>query len=200
MKLYYSKGSCSLVPRIIINELGIKCEYILVDLKAHKLQTGEDFYQINPKGSVPVIVTDNGEVLTENAVILQYLAETHHNASLLPSIGDFQRYRVLEWLNFITTELHKGVGVLFNPNYPENIRNEILIPNIKKKMEFVEKQLNNHTYIAGNHFTLPDAYLYRIITWLEHFKFNLNEWPNVSQYLDELQKRPAIQLSLKEGG
>jgi glutathione S-transferase len=198
MKLYYSKGACSFVQRIIINELKLKCEFIAVDLKAHKTEKGEDYYQINPKGSVPLYVNDQGEALSENATILQYLAETYHNTQLLPPIGDFKRYRILEWLTFITTDLHKGVGALHNPSYPENIRNEILIPNIKKKMAYVELQLKNHPYIAGDHFTLPDAYLFLIIRWLILFKFNLQEWPNISRYFEELKKRPAIQISLEQ--
>src|ERR1700733_14368076 len=113
MKLYYSKGACSFVSRIIINELGQTCEYISVDLKTHKIGSGLDYYQINPKGGVPVLEMNSGEILTENAVILQYLAESANNTVLLPKSGDLNRYRVLEWLNFVATDLHKGIGILF---------------------------------------------------------------------------------------
>lgn len=112
MKLYYSKGACSLAPRIIINELGVKSEFEAVDLAAKKTETGQNFLSINPKGAVPVLITNDGQTLTENAVILQYLADTNEGTELLPAFGSFKRYRVLEWLNYIATELHKGAGAV----------------------------------------------------------------------------------------
>src|SRR5690349_19217638 len=122
MKLYYSKGACSLAVRIIINEIGLQSEYEAVDLKTKKTATGQDFLKINPKGSVPVIQTDEKQILTENAVIQQYLADTNKATQLLPALGNFERYRVLEWLNFISTELHKGFSPLFNPNVPNELK------------------------------------------------------------------------------
>jgi glutathione S-transferase len=200
MKLYYSKGACSLVPRIIINEIGLPCEYIAVDLKTKKTEAGEDFLKINPKGAVPTLMTNKAAVLTENAVILQYLADTNHATQLLPPINDFMRYRVLEWLNYITTELHKGFGPLFNPNVTQEMKDKIVLPILRSKFNYVNKHLENYTYLLGDNFTLPDAYLFVMLTWAKKFKFDFNEWPNISRYLLELQKRKSIQQSLKEEG
>lgn len=122
MKLYYTQAACSLAVRITINEIGLKCDYESVDLKAKKTEKGEDFLKINPKGAVPVLKTNDGEILTENAVILQYLADTNSATKLLPGTGDFKRYRILEWLNYITTELHKTIGALFNPELPQKLK------------------------------------------------------------------------------
>lgn len=122
MKLYYSAGTCSLAVRIIINEIGLPSTYEAVDLKTKKTASGQDFLQINPKGSVPVIVTDDNEILTENSVIQQYLADKNNASSLLPALGHFKRYRVLEWLNYISTELHKGCGPLFSPSIPVELK------------------------------------------------------------------------------
>lgn len=198
MKLYYSKGACSLVVRIVINELGIPCEYIAVDLKAKRTESDQDYYSINSKGAVPVIVTDQNEILTENAVILQYLADTQHASQLLPALGQFTRYRVLEWLNYITTELHKGFGPLFNPKLDQEIKDTVFIPLLKSKFTYVDKQLGDKNYLLGDHFTLPDAYLFVMIFWSLKFKFDLNNWPNLARYFGELQKRKSIQFSLQE--
>lgn len=198
MKLYYSKGACSLVVRIIINEIGLPCDYESVDLKTKKTETGKDFFNINAKGSVPVLQLDNGKILTENAVILQYIADTARASSLLPNIGEWDRYCVLEWLNYITTELHKGFGSLFNNAIAQDVKEQIFIPLIKAKLTFVNNHLEHHAYLVGNHFTLPDAYLFVILRWAIYFKLNLNDWPNLASYSTELSKRPAIQQSLKE--
>lgn len=200
MKLYYSKGACSLAVRIIIHEIGLKCEFESVDLKTKKTEKGDDFLQTNPKGAVPTLVTDKNEVLTENAVIQQYLADTHHATELLPAIGDFNRYRVLEWLNFISTDVHKGFGPLFNPNVPQELKQSIFIPNLKNKMNTVEKQLQHHKFLAGDHFTLPDAYLFVMLSWLPHFSIDIGSWPHITKYLSEMVKRKSIADSLTEEG
>ncbi len=199
MKLYYANGTCSLAVRIIINEIGLNSEFEAVDLKTKKTASGQDFFQINPKGSVPVIVTDDNEILTENSVIQQYLADTHHATQLLPALGNFKRYRILEWLNYISTELHKGCGPLFSPGIPLELKNDIFKPALKNKLSYVEKNLKNQ-FLLGEHFTLADAYLFVILSWLPHFKIDLNEWPQLSRYFTELQQRPTIKKSLTEEG
>jgi len=128
MKLYYSKGACSLAVRIVINEIGMDAVYESVDLKSKKTESGRDFKAINAKGSVPTLELDNGKILTENAVIQQYLADEAKVYELLPEVGDLKRYRVLEWLNYITTELHKGFGALFNPTMSQDLKDELFIP------------------------------------------------------------------------
>lgn len=200
MKLYYSKGACSLVVRIILNEIGLDCEFESVDLKSKKTQTGQDYLSINPKGAVPAIQLNNGKVLTENAVILQYLADTAKASNLLPLIGDFDRYRVLEWLNYITTELHKGLGIMFNPNITQDMKDKIFIPIAKIKLSYINKHLKNHQYLAGENFTLPDAYLFVMMRWATHFNIDYKECENLTRYFNELSKRASVQTSLKQEG
>ncbi len=199
MKLYYANGACSLAVRIIINEIGLQPEFEAVDLKTKRTATGHDFLQINPKGSVPVIITDENEILTENSVIQQYLADTHNATQLLPALGDFKRYRVLEWLNYISTELHKGCGPLFHPAIPLELKNDLFKPALKSKLLYVEKNLKNK-FLLGDHFTLADSYLFVILSWLPHFKIDINEWPKLSRYFTELKQRPTIKKSLQEEG
>ncbi len=200
MKLYYSKGACSLTVRIIINELNMIVEYESVDLKTKKTETGKDFWEINSKGSVPTLELDNHEILTENAVILQYLADTSHNEQLLPAMGDFKRYRTLEWLNFVTTEMHKGVGILFNAELSKETKEKVVIPKIKSKLSYLDKHLQHHSHLLNDHFTLPDAYLFVILRWVVYFKFDLAEWPHIQRYYLALSQRPSILKSLKEEG
>lgn len=198
MKLYFAKGTCSLAVRIIIHEIRLKSEFEAVDLKTKKTASGEDFLQINPKGAVPVLLTDENEILTENAVIQQYLADKHNATHLLPALNNFKRYRVLEWLNFITTELHKGCGPLFNSAVPSDIKDSVFKPALQNKLHFVEKNLQKNTFLLGGQFTLPDAYLFVILSWLPYFKMDLNAWPHLTRYYANLEQRTTIQQSLQE--
>lgn len=198
MKLFYSKGACSLVCRIVINEIGLPCEYESVDLATKNTEHGSDFLKINPKGSVPVLQLDGGEVLTENAVILQYLADSSKAIHLLPAMGDFKRYRVLEWLNYTTTELHKGFSPFFNPHLPEEIKKQFFLPLIKNKLTYLDKHLQHNNYLMGKELTLPDPYMFVMLLWAAHIGLNLKEWAQVSRYFDELGKRDSIRQSLKE--
>lgn len=197
MKLYYTNGACSLATRILINELGIPCEFEKVDLKSKKTEKGKDYLSINPKGSVPALAIDEHTVLTENSVIQQYLADKHQSSQTLPPTNDMKRYRVLEWVNFIATELHKGASPLFNSKLSQQIKEEIFIPNLKNKLSYTEKQLNKNQYLLGD-FTLADAYLFVVLTWLPFVNINLAEWPNLNRYFGELKKRESIQQSLKQ--
>ena len=153
---------------------------------------------INSKGSVPALQLDNGEVLTENAVILQYLADTAHATQLLPAVGDFKRYRVLEWLNYTATDLHKGVGLLFNPAITQEMKEQIFFPLINTKLSYINSHLENNHYLLGDHFTLPDAYLFVVMRWAAYFKIDLNKWTHLTKYLDELKNRKSIQQSLQQ--
>ena len=200
MKLYYTKGACSLAARIIINELALTCEYEAVDLKTKRTEKNQDFLQINPKGAVPTLETKNGEILTENAVIQQYLAEEANATQLLPMMGDFKRYRVLEWLNYVATELHKGFGPLFNPSVDKKTKDEIFIPLLQAKFNYIDQQLQSKPFLLDT-FTLPDAYLFVMIFWSLHFKFPLSSsWPHLSRYFTQLQTRQSIQHALNEEG
>lgn len=200
MKLYYSKGACSLAVRIAIHEMNIPCQFESVDTKAKKTETGADYLAINPKGSVPALQLDNQEILTENAVIQQYLADTYKATQLLPPINDPKRYRVMEWLNFASTDLHKSCSPLFNPTVPETVKEEIFKPILKNKLNIVNQHLNKNKYLMGEQFTLPDGYVFVVLSWLPHFKFNLAEWPNLSRYFSEVKNRKSVQQALKEEG
>lgn len=200
MKLYYAKGACSLVVRIVINEIDVACSYEAVDLRKKRTESDQDFLKINPKGAVPTLELDNGTILTENAVILQYLADTNKADKLLPAVGHFERYRVLEWVNYITTEVHKGFGALFNPSVPEELKNDLFIPMLVKKFKFINEALNAKKYLAGDNFTLPDAYLFVMVRWAQHFKIDLSEYTNLVNYFEGLRNHPSIIRSLKEEG
>ena len=200
MKLYYTKGACSLASRIVINEIGVTCDFESVDLKAKRTESDQDYFKINPKGAVPALQISNNEVLTENAVIHQYLADTNKATELLPSVGDLRRYRVLEWLNYVATELHKNMGGFFNATIPQEIKEQYLTPVIKSKLKYVDQHLQDKKFLYDEKFTLPDAYLFVMINWAVQLKLGLNEFPNLSRYFSELQKRKSIQQSLQEEG
>lgn len=200
MKLYYSPGACSLAVHIIIQELGLSCELEVVNLKSKETSSGKDFWKINPKGQVPVLVLDNQEVLTENLAILQYLAEKTDAVLLLPPVGEFKRYRVLEWLVFVSTELHKGFGPFFNPRVPHDAREDVFKPLLKKKFQWVEDSLKEKDYLLGEMFTLPDAYLFVMLTWFPAVKISLSDFPRLSAYYARLKQRESIQKALKEEG
>lgn len=200
MKLFYTKGACSLVDRIIINEIGLDCQFEAVDLKTKKTELGADFYTVNPKGAVPVLQLDNGNILTENAIILQYLADETHSTQLLPAQNDFKRYRVLEWLNYTATEIHKSFGPLFNPTISQELKDSVFIPLLKTKFNYLNKHLEKNTYLLGADFTLPDAYLFVMLFWTAHFKINLTEWNGLARYFTHLEQRDSIQQSLSDEG
>lgn len=205
MKLFYAKGACSLVVRIIMNELGLEPQFESVDLRSKKTETGQDFYKINPKGAVPTLELDNGEFLTENAVILQYLADntlSPISEVLLPKVGNLKRYRVLEWLNYTSTELHKSFGVLFSPMIPDQLKEEIFKPLIVSKFKFVNHVLENNssTYLLGDDFTLPDAYLFVMLLWTNLLKVDIEKYGSLMAYAQKLKQRESIKKSLHDEG
>jgi glutathione S-transferase len=198
MKLYYSKGACSLAVRIVIHELGLPCQYEAVDLKTKVTETGANFLSINPKGAVPVLVLDDNTVLTENAVIQQYLADTYHGDKLLPPLGNNKRYQTLQWTNFITTDIHKGFGPIFNPKVPAEVNRDIFIPLLKSKFAIANQALEKNTFLMGDEFTLPDAYLFVTLRWAHGMKIDLSESPNLARYFEELSKRKSIVEAMTE--
>jgi glutathione S-transferase len=198
MKLYYSKGSCSLAIHIIMNEIGINAEFEAVNLSTKKTSTDVDYFTINPKGSVPALLTPENKILTENAVIQQYLADIYKAHTLLPVVGDFQRYKVLEALNFVSTDLHKSCSPLFNPNVPEDLKETVFRPLLKTRLHYVEKQLQKNKYFGGDHFTLPDSYLFVILTWLPRLKIDITEWPTLLTYFETLKQRESIKKSIQQ--
>jgi glutathione S-transferase len=200
MKLYYASSVCSLAVRIIIHELGIACDYEAVNLKTKQTETGADFLTINPKGAVPALRLTNDEILTENAVILQYLADIHQATELLPPVGEMKRYRILEWLNFVATDLHRYCAPLFWSVFPADIKENVFTPILKKKLAIVEEQLKHHSFLLGGHLTLGDSYLFVILVWLEKLKTNMEEWPHLLRYFNQMKQRKTIQRALAEEG
>jgi glutathione S-transferase len=183
-----------------LNEIDIPCEYISVNLKTKMTERGEDFLKINPKGVVPVLELVTGERLTENVAIQQYLADEFKATPLLPPLGSFKRYRVLEWLNYISTELHKGCGPLFNPTLLEDVKENYFIPALKKKIAWVEEHLSKNQFLMSDQYTLADGYLFVILRWLPALKVDLSAYLNCIRFMEDLKKRKAIQDALRDEG
>ena len=198
MKLYFSPGACSLSPHIVAEEAGLACEYILASTKSHKLQDGTDFYSINPLGYVPFLVLDDGQTLREGPVIVQYLADQVPEKKLLPAAG-MERYKVLEWLNFIGTELHKSFGPLFKPGTPEDYKPSVIAA-LRGRFEWVEQQLAGKDYLMGEQFTVADAYLFTVSGWGKFVGLDLSDLPHLQAYLARVGSRPAVQAALRAEG
>jgi len=199
MKLYFSPGACSLSPHIIAEEAGLPCEYILASTKSHKLQDGTDFYSINPLGYVPFLVLNDGQTLREGPVIVQYLADQVPEKKLLPAVGTMERYRVLEWLNFIGTELHKSFGPLFKPGTPEDYKPSVRQA-LRGRFEWVEQQLAGKDYLMGSQFTVADAYLFTVCGWGKFVGLDLSDLPLLQAYVARVGSRPAVQAALRAEG
>ncbi|MGA9852009.1 MAG: glutathione transferase GstA [Gammaproteobacteria bacterium] len=192
MKLYYSPSACSMAPHIVLNELGLPYEAVQVDTKTHKLvKTGTDYYAINPKGYVPAIELDDGSLFTEAAAILQYLADRKPQSGLLAAPGSMERYRTIEWLTFISSELHKGLGALFNPDYPEAAR-KISLDKLKKRFELLDKHFAKNEFLMGKQFTVADAYAYTILNWTNFLNVDLSPYKNLQAYMQRVAARPSV--------
>ncbi len=198
MKLFYSPGSCSLAPHLILNESGLAYEAVAVDLRK-KTYAGSDFRQINPKGYVPTLEISNGQVLTECSVILQYLADQKPEAKLIPTPGSFDRYRCLEWVNFVATEIHKGFAPLWNPKTPDAYK-EMVRENLSNRLEFVANQLADHEYLMGKQYSIADAYLFTTLSWSSILKFDLSPWAPIIKFVDRVKARPATLTTMKKEG
>lgn len=199
MKLYFSPGACSLSPHIVLNEAGMKYELEQVNIQEKKTASGGDFREINPKGYVPALQLDNGDVLTEGPAIVQYLADQVPEKKLVPAAGTMERYRLLEWLNFISTELHKSFTPLFMPGTPEQTK-ETVRNVLALRLDIVEKQLKGNEYLTGNQFSVADAYLFTVLGWTRHVKFDLGRWPSVQAYLQRIGARPAVRAAMVAEG
>ena len=199
MKLYFSPGACSMAPHIVAHELGLDIQIEQVDLRAKKTKTGEDYLTINPKGYVPALRLDNGEVLTEAAVILQYLADQKPGTTLTAKAETLERYRLQEWLNFVAAEVHKTLGALFNPNVtPEWRENQVNL--LGRRLDYVVAQLGTKPYLMGDRFTIADAYLYTVLNWHDILKVDLGRWPVIGEYLARIAGRASVKETLKAEG
>jgi glutathione S-transferase len=197
MKLYYSPGACSLAPHIAMRELGIDVDLKKVDLKAKQVDGG-DYKQVNGKGYVPAIETPAG-VLTEAPVILQYLADQKPEAGLAPRPGDKERYKLQEMLNFITSELHKGMGSFFSPAMNDGWR-QAMTDRLGLRFDWLAKQLEGKQYVMGDKFSVADAYLFTILNWAPIVKFDLGKWPTLTEYQKRVASRPKVQEAMKAEG
>lgn len=199
MKLYYSPGACSQAPHILLHETGLDHDAVRVDLKAKKLEDGSDYLAVNPKGAVPALELDSGEVLTENAVILQYLGDRASWPEVLPPLGDFRRYRVLEMVNFITTELHKRFGFLFNPQATEEMK-QLVVADLAKKLDWIDQRLGAGPLLFGTDLTLPDPYLFVMARWTDKMLGGLGRWPNLRAFYKRMQERDSVRNVLRFEG
>lgn len=199
MKLYYSPGACSLSPHIAMREAGIPVELVKVDLAAKKLDDGGDYWALNGKGYVPAVVLPNGEVLTEGPAIVQYVADQNADSRLAPKAGTIERYRLQEWLNFITSEIHKNFGWLFNKAASADAK-AIAVANLEKRFAYVEKQLGAKNFLFGETFTVADAYLFTVLSWTKHVSIDLQKWPGLAAYHVRVASRPKVQEALKAEG
>ncbi len=197
MKLFYFKGTCSLAPHIALYASGMKFSVEQID-RITKMTPSGDFHKFNPKGYVPALVLDNGEVLTEGAVILQYIADQAPEKNLIPKSG-LERYRAQEWLNFIATELHKGFGVFFHAKAPEDYKN-FMKDRVAGRLTHVETQLSKNEYILGSQFSVADAYLFTVLSWTKGIGFDLAAFPSIQKYFTKLASHPAVAAAMKAEG
>lgn len=199
MKLFYAPGACSLSPHIVLSELALPHELVKVSTKTHKMQDGGDYYSINPKGYVPTLELDDGQRLTEGPAIVQYLADKVPAAKLAPANGTMERYRLQEWLNFVTAEIHKQFSPMFNPATSEEVKAGQRAK-LGGRFDWLNGQLEGKDYLMGTQFTVADAYLYTVLRWSGASGIDLAKWPVLSQYVARVAARPQVQAALKAEG
>jgi glutathione S-transferase len=199
MKLYYAPGACSMAPHIVALETGQKLDLVKVDIPSKKTEQGDDYWKINPKGYVPALVLENGEVITEVAVICQYLADQRPQSGLISPPGSMQRYQEMSALNFAATEVHKQIGALFNPALTPEMR-EVQVATIGRRLNALEKMLTDRTYIMGERFTAADAYLFTVLNWTKLHKIDVGRWPNIQNYIARVGERENVRKAMIEEG
>jgi glutathione S-transferase len=198
MKLYYSPGACSLSPHIALLEAGLPYDLVKVDLRAKKLENGDDYLKVNPKGQVPALQLDSGELVTEGPVIVQMIADKA-GRDLAPARDSAERYKLLEWLNFITTEVHKNFGPIFSPVLADEAK-AFFKDRVMGKFTYVDSQLAGRDYLMGKQFTVADGYLFTMLSWADRMKFDLSAMPNLLAYKARVAARPKVQEALSKEG
>jgi glutathione S-transferase len=198
MQLYYSPGACSLASHITLREAGLPFELKRADTKTKKLEDGGDYFAINSKGAVPALKLDNGQILTEGVVIMQYLADQKPESQLVPKVGTLERYRVLEWLNYVTSEIHKSFTPLFGDNDPAV--KSYAVKSLEKKFGWLNQQLTGKTYLTGDTFTVADAYLFAIVNWTNFVGIDVAKWPALKAFQDRVAARPKVQEAIEAEG
>lgn len=199
MKLYYSPGACSMAPHIVLREAGYRFEVEKVDIPAKKTAGGEDYWKINPKGYVPALRLDDGQMLTEVGVICQYLADQKADSGLAAKFGSMERYHLMEMLNFIATEVHKQIGALFNPKLTPEMK-EVQRGVIERRLDALERMLNGKQYAMGDRFSVADAYLFTVLNWSNVHNIDLGRWPNIKNFMARIAARPAVRETLEVEG
>jgi glutathione S-transferase len=199
MRLYTMPGACSLAANIVLREAGIPFDLVKVSHHTHKTADGVDLNEINSKGYVPALVLDNGELLTENAALLPYIADLEPSAQLAPPNGTLERYRLVEWLAFINSELHKSFSPLFAPNAPEDMK-KYARGNLAKRLAWVSERLGSNSYLLGERFTVADSYLFVVLSWSGHVAVDLSPWPNLKAFQERIKARPHVIEALTSEG
>lgn len=199
LKLYYSPGACSLSPHITAREAGIDIALEKVDTRAKKTETGRDFLSINPKGYVPVLELEDGQILTEGPAIVQYLADQKPASGLAPAAGTLDRYRLQETLGFINSEIHKQYSPLFYPTTPAEYKDDRQAY-LKKRYATIDKQLAGKSYLFGDRFTVADAYLFTVTNWANSVKLDLGDFANVLAFQKRVAERPAVRAAMEKEG
>ncbi len=199
MKLYYSPGACSLSPHIALREAGLPFDLVMASTKTHKLADGTDYYTINPKGYVPLLELDDGQRLTEGPAIVQYIGDKAPASGLVPAAGTMARYRQIEWLNFVSTELHKSYSPLFNPAMPEEGK-AVYRERLKGRYKYVNEQLEGKQFLMGDGFSAADAYLFTVTSWAKHVGVDITGLANVQAFVERVASRPSVQAALKAEG
>jgi glutathione S-transferase len=199
MKLYYLTGACSLASYIALIEAGQKFEAYAVERGTRKTADGKDFNTINPKGYVPALVLDDGSVLTENVAVLSYISTLDSSGRLAPKIGTAEFFRVLEWLGYVNSEVHKPIGTLFRPTSTDDMKKAAREAALMR-LGYVEKTLGDKPYLTGEHFTVADAYLYVVLSWLGGLKVDISAMPKLVAYFERCRNRPSVQQARKDEG
>jgi glutathione S-transferase len=199
MQLYFSPGACSLASHITALEAGVPIKLERADTKTKKLVDGSDFYAVNSKGAVPALRLDDGQVLTEGVAIMQYLADQKPESGLVPKAGTLARYRVQEWLNYITSEVHKSYSPLWNPTADPKVK-EYAQANLEKKLDWVNAQIAGKKFLTGDTFTIADAYLYTVINWSYFLGLGLDKWPALKEFHARVDSRPQVQAAREAEG
>jgi len=199
LKLYYVPGTCALCPHIVLHEAGVSFTAEKVNPKDKITESGQDYNAINPKGYVPALVMNNGELLTEVSVIAQYIADLVPDKKLAPLAGTLERYRLQEWLSFVSSEIHKSFSPLYNPKYSDDAR-VLQKERLNLRLGVAAKMLAGKDYLMGKTFTVADAYLYTVLRWSPRFGIDLATWPALQSYMERIAARPAVKAAMAEEG
>lgn len=199
MKLYYNPGACSMAPHIALREAGLAFTIEHVDLAAQRTESGADFRAIAPKGSVPVLRLGDGQILTEGAAILQYIADQAPAARLAPAAGSFERYRLQEWLNYLSSEIHRGFTPLFSDEITERWR-QVSLDLLSRRLDFLSRSLSGRAFLVAEDFGVADCYLFTLLTWPGYVGFDLEPWPELKNYRDRIAARESVRAAMAAEG